>query len=332
MSTARLGPRKSKRVRDPVGRDARRVARQRRRRRRPPSAASREPAVVVGRDPDEDADVRARAAGRRPSPASSSASQATSSRSRCCGSIQHRLAGRDPEEVGVEPVDPVEEPARVAPAPARRARRPAGTLADGVDPVAQEPPERLRAVGAREPAADPDDRDRLGRGRVAGRPAVGASRRLARRGGGPGPRSSGSRRPASARAAGRATLPARRPARPPAASRARSWRTAARTSTAAGSSPSVAGEPRDQPAVDLRRGRRRSAAAGRGPGGRRPRPARAVRRSTTVSSVPARNASRQAWRWTLPLEVLGRLIALIRQTAWTSRSCCLGDRRRGSRR
>ena len=50
--------------------------------------------------------------------------------------------------------------------------------------------------------------------------------------------------------------------------------------------------------------------------------------SATVSSVPARKASRQAWRWTFPLEVRGKLVGLISRIAETSTSSASATPRR----
>ena len=44
--------------------------------------------------------------------------------------------------------------------------------------------------------------------------------------------------------------------------------------------------------------------------------------SAMRSSEPARKASRQTWRCTLPLDVFGRVSVLINRIAWTSMPCC----------
>jgi hypothetical protein len=84
----------------------------------------------------------------------------------------HAFARRDAEEIGIEAVDPLEEPAPAGVHLARRTRIrvvvrvyvPAvgRDLADGVHAVAQEVPVGLRLAGSPgEAAADPDDRDGL---------------------------------------------------------------------------------------------------------------------------------------------------------------------------
>ena len=177
-------------------------------------------------------------------PPSSSASQATSRSMRCWGSRIDRLAGRDAEEGGVEAVDVLAGIRRASGSrgsrsvpivPARGRGR-----ADRLAAVAEQLPERRGTAGPGEPAADADDRDRLAAaGPVRRRPARGRRRRRTRpRGSPPAHRSWDSRRPAWARASGRATPRARPRAAPPGASRCRSRPGARAESTSSGRMPS----------------------------------------------------------------------------------------------
>ena len=79
----------------------------------------------------------------------------------------HRLARRDAEKLGVELVDLIEEPAPASGRGPRGVHIPAVRryLGDGVHAVAEQPPKSGGPIGARKPAADADNRDRLGRRR-----------------------------------------------------------------------------------------------------------------------------------------------------------------------
>ena len=156
-------------VRQAIGRDARRVARQVVDVARP-GAPAMQPAVVVRRDPDEDAHrlagepLRGLAGVLEGLPGDLHQEPLLRVDAR-------RLAGRDAEERGVELVHASHEPApSMAVMAVRRgrrvvpiARRPAvgRHFADGVDAVAEEAPEGFRSGGAGEAAADADDGDRL---------------------------------------------------------------------------------------------------------------------------------------------------------------------------
>jgi hypothetical protein len=77
---------------------------------------------------------------------------------------ERRLAWRDPEQLGVQLVDPLEEPAAAHPRIGQREPRivrgaVARQLAHGVAARAQQGPERGQIGGGRQPARDPHDRD-----------------------------------------------------------------------------------------------------------------------------------------------------------------------------
>ena len=112
------------------------------------------------------------------SPASSSASHATSSSSRCCGSIRDRFTRRDPEEVRVEAVDPLDEAAPAAVRLARPARsrdrrtyesqRSAGTSVIASTPASRSL-QKTSGSFARPGKATPDADDRRWAGDDSGR-------------------------------------------------------------------------------------------------------------------------------------------------------------------
>ncbi len=99
-----------------------------------------------------------------------------------------------------------------------------------------------------------------------------------------------------------------------------SGRTPSGSATFAASQAVIALRDRDEPGRRAGAGARASRAGALAMSGRV--------HSATVSSDPARNASRHAWRWTFPLEVRGRPVILISRIAKTSMSSTSATSRR----